>query len=233
MSQLRKEIKRMSISEDKEVNDITGQVLASLDKKKETDDSSSLIIDEGTDNLKEDEIKDIAEKALAEGELSNRETAGGRRSSMMVQTAKLGESATTKTLEHLEALAKASTLTTGKAEGGKETGKSPVKMAEIEAAQKRIKRMSVVGTRGFMAPEIVEGKALKRKYRRGYDETADWFALGVTTYVMLTGGQPFADEDPTNVSASLLQKEFPRDPSGKIKRPAGFASLMQTVKYPR
>ena len=50
---------------------------------------------------------------------------------------------------------------------------------------------------------------------------------------MLTGGQPFADEDPANVSASLLQKEFPRDPSGKIKRPAGFASLMQTVKYPR
>ena len=109
---------------------------------------------------------------------------------------------------------------------------SPVKTTDADAAKKRIKRMSVVGTRGFMAPEILEGKVLKRRDRRGYDETVDWFALGVTTFVMLTGGQPFSDEDPAHVSQEVLEKEFPRDAKGNIKRPPGYASLMQVVKFP-
>ena len=58
--------------------------------------------------------------------------------------------------------------------------KSPIKMAENDVVRNRIKRMSVVGTRGYMAPEIVEGKVFSRRDRRGYDELVDWFALGVT-----------------------------------------------------
>ena len=92
--------------------------------------------------------------------------------------------------------------------------------------------MSVVGTRGFMAPEILEGKVLRRKDRRGYNETVDWFALGVTTYVMLTGGHPFSDQEPQHVSKELIEKEFPRDSKGNIKRPNGYASLLQAVKFP-
>ncbi|GMH55534.1 hypothetical protein TL16_g01930 [Triparma laevis f. inornata] len=236
--ELRSEMKRMSISEDVEVNEISGEILKDMEDEKAKDEGDEDSSEEEDFDLAEEEIKDIAEKALVDGELSSRERAGKRKNSFMVQTAKLGESATNKTLKQLEELAKNAGHGTGQViEEDKEieddaVNISPVKMTEIEAAKKRIKRMSVVGTRGFMAPEIVEGKALKRKDRRGYDETADWFALGVTTYVMLTGGQPFAGEDPTNVSAALLEKEFPRDASGKIKRPQGFASLMQTVKFP-
>jgi serine/threonine protein kinase len=84
-----------------------------------------------------------------------------------------------------------------------------------------------------MAPEIVEGKVLRRKERRGYSETVDWFALGVTVYVMLTGCQPFSDDETTShVDPKVLAQNFPRDGKGVMRRPSGFAGLLQTVKFP-
>jgi len=144
-----------------------------------------------------------------------------RRSSMMVQTAKMSQGAAQRALAQLDKMKKEDS----------DSVKSPIKMASDDVVRNRIKRMSVVGTRGYMAPEIVEGKVFARKDRRGYDESVDWFALGVTVYVMLTGIQPFSEEDPRYIDPKT-EEMFPKDRQGNIRRPSGFATLLQRINYP-
>jgi serine/threonine protein kinase len=178
------------------------------------------------------DITHIAEASMIPGGVGEVATTGEdaedkRRGSMLVQHAKLDEDSTAKILRELEELAK-------KQAPPKDGAANPIKMTEeADVSQKRIKRMSVVGTRGYMAPEIVEGKVIPRKERRGYNETVDWFALGVTVYVMMTGCQPFSDDDPGMVDPKVLAENFPRDAKGVLRRPSGFATLLQTVRFPQ
>ena len=44
------------------------------------------------------------------------------------------------------------------------------------------RRKSVVGTRGYMAPEMVELRLKSYDNVKGYTEGVDWFALGVTMF---------------------------------------------------
>ncbi|GMI44628.1 hypothetical protein TrCOL_g207 [Triparma columacea] len=53
------------------------------------------------------------------------------------------------------------------------------------------RRKSVVGTRGYMAPEMVELRLKSYDSVKGYSEGVDWFALGVTMFELLTGRRPF------------------------------------------
>ena len=53
------------------------------------------------------------------------------------------------------------------------------------------RRKSVVGTRGYMAPEMVELRLKSYDSVKGYTEGVDWFALGVTMFELLTGRRPF------------------------------------------
>mmetsp|Transcript_12600 Transcript_12600/g.25690 ORF Transcript_12600/g.25690 Transcript_12600/m.25690 type:complete len:814 (+) Transcript_12600:250-2691(+) len=53
------------------------------------------------------------------------------------------------------------------------------------------RRKSVVGTRGYMAPEMVELRLKSYDNVTGYSEGVDWFALGVTMFELLTGRRPF------------------------------------------
>ncbi|EEQ98204.1 protein kinase, putative [Perkinsus marinus ATCC 50983] len=50
----------------------------------------------------------------------------------------------------------------------------------------RQKLCSVVGTPDYMAPEVFSGT--------GYDESIDWWSVGVIMYEMLFGGPPFSNE---------------------------------------
>ncbi|KAF4665017.1 hypothetical protein FOL47_004836 [Perkinsus chesapeaki] len=50
----------------------------------------------------------------------------------------------------------------------------------------RQKLCSVVGTPDYMAPEVFSGQ--------GYDESIDWWSVGVIMYEMLFGGPPFSNE---------------------------------------
>lgn len=52
-------------------------------------------------------------------------------------------------------------------------------------------RKSIVGTPGYMAPELLEGAGKRRQEREGYAASVDYWALGVTMYEMLTGELPF------------------------------------------
>ncbi|CAM9844290.1 unnamed protein product, partial [Laminaria digitata] len=53
------------------------------------------------------------------------------------------------------------------------------------------KRRSVMGTKGYMAPEMAALLVQTDEQRQGYNEAVDWWSLGVTTYKMLTGVRPF------------------------------------------
>jgi len=53
------------------------------------------------------------------------------------------------------------------------------------------RRKSIVGTRGYMAPEMVELRLKSYDRVEGYTEGVDWFALGVTMFELLTGRRPF------------------------------------------
>ena len=62
------------------------------------------------------------------------------------------------------------------------------------------------GTPGYVAPEVV--------LARGYGTSVDWWGLGVMTYVLLTGQQPFSQivngkpEDPLTVMKRIVDKSW-------------------------
>ena len=54
------------------------------------------------------------------------------------------------------------------------------------------RRFSVMGTYGYMAPEMVA--LLSRPINKNYSFSVDWFSYGVTLYKLLTGRMPFEEE---------------------------------------
>lgn len=75
---------------------------------------------------------------------------------------------------------------------------------------KRIKKgthtFTFCGTPGYVAPEVV--------LARGYGHSVDWWGLGVMTYVLLTGTQPFSQmvngspEDPLIVMKRIVDRSW-------------------------
>ncbi|NIR16678.1 MAG: protein kinase, partial [Desulfobacterales bacterium] len=59
----------------------------------------------------------------------------------------------------------------------------------------------------YAPPEKIQGDPV--------DERSDIYALGITTYEMVTGQRPFAGNDPTEVMSLRVNKDVP-DPRGSI-----------------
>ena len=59
--------------------------------------------------------------------------------------------------------------------------------------------MSVIGTFGYMAPEMVIMLAQPGYQRVGYTKAVDWWSLGVTVYKLLSGFRPFQEENVTKL----------------------------------
>lgn len=73
---------------------------------------------------------------------------------------------------------------------------------------------STVGTPDYIAPEVfIQG---------GYNETVDWWSLGVILFEMLVGYPPFFSEDPSSTCHKILQwkKTFSIPPEAKLSAPA-------------
>lgn len=73
------------------------------------------------------------------------------------------------------------------------------------------KTYTLCGTPQYMAPEIL--------LRKGYGLAADWWALGILIYEMLTGKTPFDDDDPYEVFEKVMNNKvhFPRNLSTSAK----------------
>lgn len=92
----------------------------------------------------------------------------------------------------------------------------------------KMRRMSVTGTFGYMAPEMVI--LLNRDVKsNGYNHNVDWWSFAVTIYVLLTGTKPFPHVRNTDLfvdhtfelDRNLRQKSFPE-----------YDCLHQAIQYP-
>jgi serine/threonine protein kinase len=70
------------------------------------------------------------------------------------------------------------------------------KEEETAAQGKRPKRkLSIMGTFGYMAPEMVIMLNQASYEKTGYTDAIDWWSLGVTMFKLLTGYRPFTDDN--------------------------------------
>ncbi|KAG9399665.1 hypothetical protein AC1031_011479 [Aphanomyces cochlioides] len=74
--------------------------------------------------------------------------------------------------------------------GGSQRQNIPKSFARPPDA-KYTRRKTTVGTKGYMAPELISGKLMRREERPGYNYTIDYWSLGVTVYELVCGYQPF------------------------------------------
>ena len=61
------------------------------------------------------------------------------------------------------------------------------------------KAYSLCGTPEYIPPEVIDGK--------GYNETCDWWQLGILLYEMITGRTPFTCENPYELYSNILTKK--------------------------
>jgi len=62
-----------------------------------------------------------------------------------------------------------------------------IMLSDFGLSKMAIESNSFCGTPEYISPEIITGK--------GHNHTADWWALGVLTYEMLTGVPPYYDKN--------------------------------------
>jgi serine/threonine protein kinase len=96
---------------------------------------------------------------------------------------------------------------------------------------KYTRRKTTVGTRGYMAPELVSGKLVPREKRPGYNYTIDYWSLGVTIFELLCGFQPFNPQNNTTNAAEETEEDLSRlSPRSQYR--AELERMAKGVRYP-
>ena len=98
-----------------------------------------------------------------------------------------------------------------------ESDDSDIKIADFGFAKKVHKPNSLTtqcGTPGYVAPEILEGKA--------YDTQADMWSLGVIVYILLGGYPPFIEQNQKELFRKIRkgQYEFHEEYWGQVSKEA-------------
>lgn len=76
-----------------------------------------------------------------------------------------------------------------------------IKLADFGFSKKIPHRTyTLCGTPEYLAPEIIQNK--------GHNSAADWWALGVLVYEMLSGSPPFYDENTLRIYEKILHARF-------------------------
>ncbi|GMI47247.1 hypothetical protein TrCOL_g10536 [Triparma columacea] len=110
---------------------------------------------------------------------------------------------------------------------------------------RRIRRRTSCGTVGYRPPEVVRERNLMYMEREGYDESADWFSLGVTTYVLTCAKKPFQNKnnytaetmeayEPTSLASDAHEMVPIKPNSNKKPSPTAnfeFKTLMSKIDY--
>jgi len=90
-----------------------------------------------------------------------------------------------------------------------------------------MRAQSVIGTPGFMAPEIAVMMAQDNCERAGYTKAVDWWSLGCTVYKLITGKQPFRTENADDVMDDYLDGTMLKEYFAASK----YAVLFEDVDY--
>mmetsp|Transcript_25961 Transcript_25961/g.51744 ORF Transcript_25961/g.51744 Transcript_25961/m.51744 type:complete len:669 (+) Transcript_25961:261-2267(+) len=98
---------------------------------------------------------------------------------------------------------------------------------ESAAPKEDYRRKSIMGTHGYMAPEMVKMLGQSRSQRSGYTAAVDYWSLGVTVYKLLTGYRPFDsmyndEETTTQVGGG----------GSSVQGNSEFRALHRPVEYP-
>ena len=75
-----------------------------------------------------------------------------------------------------------------------------IKLSDFGLAKQASSSNTFCGTPEYISPEMILG--------RGHNHTADWWALGVLTYEMLTGVPPFYDKNRNMMFFNIKQAEI-------------------------
>jgi serine/threonine protein kinase len=92
-------------------------------------------------------------------------------------------------------------------------------VSKIRGAEKQSGRWTMLGTPAYMAPEQAQGRGEE------IDGRTDQFSLGVLTYVLLTGSDPF----PAESTAEILHKIIHDPPRGLAERVFFSAAPIEAV----
>jgi len=91
------------------------------------------------------------------------------------------------------------------------------------------RRLSIMGTFGYMAPEMVIMLSQSSGEKVGYSNAVDWWSLGVTIFKLLTGYRPFTEENFNAFveMATTLDGQFSFNDA-----PPEYAMLFQEIPFP-
>eukprot|EP01041_Mallomonas_annulata_P003194 gene3194-6305_t len=91
------------------------------------------------------------------------------------------------------------------------------------------RRMSIMGTFGYMAPEMVIMMSQSHGEKSGYTSAVDWWSLGVTMYKLLTGVKPF---DNDTAITSYLESKMSFFAPGGVHYSQEYLMLFRDIYIP-
>lgn len=100
-------------------------------------------------------------------------------------------------------------------------------IADLPKKPKR--KLSIMGTFGYMAPEMVIMLSQASYEKTGYSYAVDWWSLGVTMFKLLTGYRPFTDDNfNTFVEMATTMNNLVREHCDSPE----YAILFQEIPFP-
>ena len=89
------------------------------------------------------------------------------------------------------------------------------------------RKLSIMGTFGYMAPEMVIMMTQMQHEIQGYNDSVDWWSLGCTVFKLLTGARPFTQDKFqafVDICGTMTRQIADHAPE--------YAMLFQEVRYP-
>jgi serine/threonine protein kinase len=106
---------------------------------------------------------------------------------------------------------------------------SPVVVAQSSNSKKPKRKLSIMGTFGYMAPEMVIMLSQASHEKTGYTYSVDWWSLGVTMFKLLSGYRPFTDDNfNTFVEMATTMNALVREHCDSPE----YAILFQEIPFP-